>query len=55
MTFMATYSYRSSLKRRMWSVRFSIRSMHVCMPPLRANVMDLPMEMRISPGVDTDR
>lgn len=41
----------------MWSVRFSIRSMHVCIPLLFAcaNVIDLPSEMRISPGVDTDR
>lgn len=41
----------------MWSVRFSIRSMHVCMPLdlAWASVIDLPSEMRISPGVATDR
>lgn len=49
---MATYSYRSTLKRRRCSVKLSMRSMAGPRPSSRAWVSEihLPSETRISPG-----
>lgn len=56
-TFMATYSYLSTLRRRKWSVKFSIRSMQAPNPISFAcsKFILLPNDIRISPGVDMDR
>ena len=57
MTFMAAYSNWSTRSRRKWSVKWIIRSMHEPSPKVRAcsRVMDLPWEIRISPGVAIER
>ncbi|CAG2055726.1 unnamed protein product [Timema podura] len=57
MTFMATYSYLSTLSLRRCSVKFNILSMQAPSPSSRAcaRVMDLPRLTRISPGVDIER
>lgn len=57
MTFMATYSYWSTLRRLRCSVKFNMRSMQGLNPRswAWAKLIDLPWPTRISPGVLMER